>query len=306
MKTFLSRNNGPLRWQAAGALQARLPDVRGRDRLIRRVQGSGTHTGSLTGTLHNGLTFSFPDAADGSVRSMLSLCYRPPALAPVLDVALNAGGCFYDVGANIGIYTLWAASKVGPAGQMYAFEPAPATFEHLTRLVRMNGLGNVTAIPAAVGARRGVGYLRTVADASGLAHLTTAPAGLVDCLEAPLTTLDDHVTRHRPPTLIKIDVEGHELAVLQGAGDLLATHRPVVVLEAIPSHQARTGSSTRALFDLLSAADYEVFSLTPRGLAPATEANLTVNVLALARDNHAHSTVAARLAETRFARNQCP
>ncbi|WP_157904376.1 FkbM family methyltransferase [Parafrankia soli] len=303
MRTFLSSNTGPLRWRAASVLDARLPDIRGRDRVIGRVHGRRRYSGPLCGTLHNGLEFWFPEATDGSVRSIFSLRYRPPALAPVLDVALERGGCFYDVGANIGVYTLWAAPKVGQDGQVHAFEPAPSTFENLTRLVRLNDLSNVTAVPTAVGARSGVGYLRTVAGASGLAHLTSNPD---NCLETPLTTLDDYSGCHRPPALVKIDVEGHELAVLQGATGLLGTHRPALVLETIPAHCARTGSSTGAVLDLLTAADYEVFNLTPGGLRPAVEGDLTVNVLALSRGNRTHGAVALRLATTRFARNQCP
>lgn len=302
MRTFPSSNTGPLRWRAAGVLDARLPDVRGRDRVIRRVRGPRRHSGPLRGTLHNGLEFAFPDATDGSVRSMLSLCYRPPSLAPVLDTVLERGDCFYDVGANIGIYTLWAAPKVGRDGQVHAFEPAPSTFEDLTRLVRLNDLSNVAAVPTAVGACSGIGYLQTVAGASGLAHLTLDPD---NCLETALTTLDDYSGRHRPPALVKIDVEGHELAVLQGATGLLGTHRPALVLETMPAHCARTGSSMGALLDLLSAADYEVFNLTPGGLRPAVDGDLTANVLALSRGNRAHGAVALRLATTRFSRNQC-
>jgi FkbM family methyltransferase len=252
MSTPVADGGGPLRWRAAGVLAARLPNARGRDRVVGLVQGSGWYEGPVRGRLHNGLGFAFPEVRDGSVRSLLALRYRPPVLAPVLRAVLSPGDCFYDVGANLGTYSLWASPLVDESGQVHAFEPVPETRGRLEALITQNALRNVTIVPAAVGAEAGVGYLRTVPGASGLAHLSTQVSEQVaeqsgvsersGCIEAPLVSLDDYARQNPPPSLVKIDVEGHELGVLRGARSLLDTHLPAVVFETIPSHQARADS----------------------------------------------------------------
>jgi FkbM family methyltransferase len=301
VSNLVTSHEGPVRWKAADVLAARLPNIRGRDRLIGWVDGRVTYGGPVTGTLHNGLEFDLPDASDGEIRSLLSLRYKPPVLAPVLRAILTEGDCFYDVGANLGIYTLWAAPLVGPTGSVHAFEPVASTRERLDRLVRRNALGSVIVVPAAVGAEDGVAHLSTVVGASGLAHVSANPEG---CTEARMVTLDSYARGTPSPRLIKIDVEGHELAVLRGAEEVLTEHRPAIVLEMIDTHQQRAGASAMEIVALLQRLGYEIFNLTPRGLRPAPTGVHTVNVLALSSREPVHRLAVQRLRKTRFARNQ--
>lgn len=306
--------SGPLRWQAAGVLSAHLPNTRGRDRVVKLVRGTAQYSGPVSGRFHNGTTFSFDDVSDGSVRAALTLRYRPPVLAPVLKAALAVGDCFYDVGANLGIYTLWAAPLVGPTGEVHAFEPVPSTRSRLENLVEANRIGHAVVVPAAVGERAGSGHMRTVAGASGLAHLTEAAEA---DLRTPVVTLDAYADAHRPPTLVKIDVEGHETRVLAGASRLLDTARPAVVMELLQSHLDRSGTTIADTIDTFAKHRYRLYNLTPRGLRPAPghgspgyaspryrSPQYTSNVLALCDDVAAHSRIAARLERHGFARNQ--
>ncbi len=311
MTTFLAGQGGPLRWKAAGILAAHLPNTRGRDRVVGWVHGRTRHNGPVRGQLHNGLAFSFPDTSDGSVRSIMALRYRPPILAPVLRAVLKPGDCFYDVGANYGIYTLWSAPLVGPTGEVHAFELVPATRDGLNRLVRQNALANVTVVASAAGAYDGSGRIRVVPGASGLAHLAGQSRAdnadgteESDGLAVTVRTLDGYAWDHRPPNLIKIDVEGHELAVLRGARELLATHHPAVVFEFISSHQARANTPSSAIPDLLADCGYQIFNLTTRDIRPVVDRTYTVNVLALSEQVDRHRAVASKLERTRFSRNQ--
>ena len=298
-----SARAGTLRERAAGRLWASLPDVRGRDRLVGLVRGRAPADPSrpVRGQLTNGVRFSFPEGSDGSVRALIPLQYAPPALAPVLETLLVAGDCCYDVGANIGLYALWAARLVGPAGEVHAFEPVPRTAALLASFVSQNAADNVRVVQAAVGASGGTVSLATVPGASGLAQV--AATGEVS---APMTTLDAYARRHRPPRLVKIDVEGHEVAVLAGARELLAEQRPAVVCEVIQRNLASSGATADDVRAELARSGYEVYCLTRRGLRPWAGGThpTSDNVLALHPEVGWHRAAAEALRSRRFSRNQ--
>ena len=126
---------------------------------------------------------------------------------------------FFDVGANIGAYTL-IASEVERAA-VVSFEPIPAAFAKLQRNVRLNGRGRVTLLPVAAGSR--AGELRMTCDgASPINRVVTDDAVADNTMVVAVETLDA-VSRRLglQPTLIKIDVEGHEPSVLAGAAACL-------------------------------------------------------------------------------------
>jgi len=295
------QGQGPLRWRLAGRLAAHLPEVRGRDRVVGWVQGpTGGYASPLRGRFVNGMRFDVDGCRDGSARALSALRYRPPALAPVFAAVLRPGDCCYDVGANIGVYTLWSAGLVGPSGQVHAFEPVPDTMAVLKAMVRRNGLPQVRLASCAVGAVVGETGMRVYRDASGLAHpiANTAAADHV----ARLTTLDAYAERHRPPDLIKIDVEGFEIDVLCGAANLLAARSPALLMEMLPGHLTRQGRGQEELVTRLADAGYLIFNLTPRGLV--AHGPFTSNVLALAPRWDRFDHVVAALERTPFPRNQ--
>jgi FkbM family methyltransferase len=294
---------GPARWRLAGRLDAWLPEVRGRDRVVGWARGPGDdYRGPLAGRFVNGMAFEVATCRDGSARALSALRYRAPALAPVFDAVLRPGDICYDVGANIGVYTLWAAGLVGPTGQVHAFEPVPPTMAVLTELVRLNRLDQVVPVASALGATVGETGLRSYQDASGLAH-AVADTRYADHV-ARQDTLDAYAGTHRPPDLVKIDVEGAEIDVLRGAGDLLATHAPALLLEMLPSHLLRHGGGEgqRELVGRLLDAGYMLFNLTPAGLVPS--GRYTSNVLALAPRSGRFAAVIDALARVPFPRNQ--
>jgi FkbM family methyltransferase len=139
-----------------------------------------------------------------------------------------------DVGANIGIYTVVLATAVGTAGRVLAFEPAPDNVDRLRRNLRLNGISNVDLLPLAVGARseRVALYL---SDDPAL-HSTSEVAAQRRAgrsLTVAASSLDmvwNDVGRPAV-SVVKIDVEGVELGVLQGARELLAACRPILLIE---------------------------------------------------------------------------
>jgi FkbM family methyltransferase len=160
---------------------------------------------------------------------------------------LGAGGVLYDVGANVGFFSLLGARLVGPGGAVYAFEPAPDNAAAVERNARLNSLPNISVIPKAVSSGAGRSRLFVVDDQSWSrleevgAHPFTERV-----IDIELVSIDDAVRSGeiRPPTVVKIDVEGAEIAVLEGMRQTLREHRPAVICELHGTHRefARTMS----------------------------------------------------------------
>lgn len=130
---------------------------------------------------------------------------------------VRGGDIVFDIGANLGAYTMLFAQWAGAEGRVYAFEPESEPFKGLLRLLDVNGLASrVVAIPAAVAASEGSAAFRAdpVHGSSRLAE-----AGEI---RVPTVTVDDVCQREQVmPRLIKIDVEGAELEVLRGARETI-------------------------------------------------------------------------------------
>lgn len=178
--------------------------------------------------------------------------YEGPEIESFLP---GPGECVIDAGAQQGIFTTLAASRVGPEGRVIAFEPAPDNLSFLRRNVEENGFSNTTIVSAALSDAEGTAALRLhpfntgghslVGDAGG-------PAVSVEC-----TTLDAYLSRFPcPPACLKIDVEGSAPAVLRGARSTLERFKPRIAVETDGPQDAER---TRAI--LSSMGCYKIQSL---------------------------------------------
>lgn len=149
---------------------------------------------------------------------------------------LGPGDVLYDIGANLGFFSLLGARIVGPQGQVYAFEPAPDNAGAIRHHAELNHLANLSVREQAVAASSGQGRLQLVQDRSWskLEGYGEHP-GTERVIDVELVTIDD--ADLPPPTLVKIDVEGAELKVLQGMRATLERHRPAVICEVHGTHQ---------------------------------------------------------------------
>ena len=135
-----------------------------------------------------------------------------------------------DVGANIGYYALLFARAVGPEGAVLCCEPEPDNLVELERTLSWNGLANVRVLPVAVGDRDGEAFLARGVNGRVSANGGPPPPGAV---AVPLRRLDTLLPEG--VDLLKVDVEGYEGRVLDGAERLLREHRPVLVVELHPA-----------------------------------------------------------------------
>jgi FkbM family methyltransferase len=143
-----------------------------------------------------------------------------------LERLVRRGDCVFDVGANAGFFTLLASELVGPAGRVVAFEPLPRNLAYLQRHLRMNRAANVRLCAAAVGDTCGTALFHVHG------HHSMGALSPTGTLPVAVVTLDGFIREEKlsPPHVIKIDVEGAEAAVLQGARDTLTRHRPYILL----------------------------------------------------------------------------
>ncbi|HKV98960.1 MAG TPA: FkbM family methyltransferase [Vicinamibacterales bacterium] len=190
----------------------------------------------------------------------------------LLAELISDGDCVFDVGANVGFYTLLAASKAGPSGRVIAFEPLPDNLRILRRHLQLNDVRNVTVIEAAAGDADGTAHFAPHAHNS-MGSLSDRGAIVVDMVS--LDTLAES-GKVPIPRAMKIDVEGAELRVLRGAARLLERSRPIILLAT------HSTSLHRECCDFLRSAGY---SLRPIDDS-ISSIDATDEILATPRDSH--------------------
>lgn len=150
-----------------------------------------------------------------------------PAESTLMKQHLRDGSICFDIGAQAGYHTLYASSLVGPSGRVFAFEPAPRNIASIKRHLVMNRLTNVTVVEAAVSNFEGISHFDCAGSAvSG--HLS-ANGGLA----VRTLSLDHEIDSGSlpEPDYIKIDAEGAELRILEGACKMLVRRHPTLSVE---------------------------------------------------------------------------
>jgi len=150
-----------------------------------------------------------------------------PQESKLMKQMLQPGSVFFDIGAQAGYHTMYASSLVGPSGRVFAFEPAPGNLVHLKQHLLMNRLTNTFVIEAAVSGANGVSHF-DCADSVVAGHLSSTGA-----LEVRTIGLDQEIDAGAlpEPDYIKIDAEGAELNILEGARKMLRRRHPTISLE---------------------------------------------------------------------------
>lgn len=188
---------------------------------------------------------------------------------------LGKGGVFYDIGANLGFFALLGAHLAGfDEGHVYAFEAAPDNADAIRSNARINGTYNVSVIAKAVSSHAGIGRLQVVDDQSWskLEEYGEHPY-TEHVIDVELVAIDDLVEAGDvlPPTVVKIDVEGAEIAVLEGMRRTIAKYRPAIICELHDTH--------REFAAAMREHDYRVLNL--EGTIPVEEAGASAHSLAL-------------------------
>jgi FkbM family methyltransferase len=211
---------------------------------------------------NSGARYAVYPADLGTYFAMLNGGVRYPS--HVLDVCraqLRPGDVFYDVGANVGHVSIQIGYHFRGAVDIVSFEPQPNLAYQLAVSAALNGVPAFQVFDVLLGDHEGGAELfltQTSAHASLVARDPTAKP-----LPRQMSTIDGLIGAAviRPPSVVKIDVEGAEMQVLKGARHMLKVHRPLLVLEA-DSNMGRFGYNKEDLFLFLrSTGDYRFFDI---------------------------------------------
>jgi FkbM family methyltransferase len=179
--------------------------------------------------------------------------------AQLLARHVKPGGTFYDVGANVGFYTLLVSRLVGPTGRVISFEPSPRNLGFLRHHLSLNSAANVEVLDLAVSDSEGVAQFSVDGDPKK-SQITAAGD-----ITVQTTTLDRLMGELPFPDLIEMDIEGAEYAALRGAEQLLRKSNPVIFLST-HGHDVH-----RACCELLRTLGYKLNAIGTRSIDETDE-----------------------------------
>jgi FkbM family methyltransferase len=191
-----------------------------------------------------------------------------------LDRILKPGGTFIDVGANMGLYTLFAAKRVAPHGAVVAIEPSSRDFSRLEAHLALNHLINVHSLKIAISnCSKEADLLIAPENISGhntlgyFAYDSVTPQGKE---RVRVERLDDVVQRIglQRIDVLKIDIEGAELHALHGAKKILKLFRPVILLEVFDRALKHQGCDSTQIWEFLAQEHYRLYRFDEKTALP--------------------------------------
>jgi len=210
------------------------PEMPGKTRMARRLLGSSILAKDVKIRSRRGIEFVTPSIQEPvGFYLLINGVYEADALEFILDL-LEPGGVFIDVGANIGSFTLPVARHLGASGRVIAIESSPKVFPYLRQNVALNALTNVSLIQCAASEndRLEAPFYEAPIDNFGMGSLG---AQFHDAPISVMTRTLDSILEERQierVNLIKVDVEGFEVAVFRGAEKLLTgDDSPIIIFE---------------------------------------------------------------------------
>ncbi len=182
--------------------------------------------------------------------------YEPDQEAALVEL-IRPGDTFFDVGANMGIFSLLASAA---GAKVFAFEPSQKVYQFLTANIESNNRQNsVITIPEAVSDKEGaVQFFETRTGNYGVGRIINFnPNVQKESYEVKTNTLESFVKKYGSPSVLKIDVEGAEYPILKGASGILKEISPTILVEFHPKEIKAFGGDVRECLDILSGCGYE-------------------------------------------------
>jgi FkbM family methyltransferase len=184
-----------------------------------------------------------------------------------LNRFLRSGDVFFDIGSNIGLFSLHASVIVGESGKIIAFEPTPDSFKKLVENIELNNIKNI--LPVNIGLSDKKGFLELNISGNGY-DAWNSFANLndnyyIEKRAVEVLTLDDFIAQNNISkiNLIKLDVEGWELFVIRGGENYIKNAKDLVLLIEFTEENAfAAGYYVHEIYDLLKSWGYEWYSFT--------------------------------------------
>jgi FkbM family methyltransferase len=230
-----------------------------------------------------------------------------PETCVLLRAILHESDICLDIGANVGYLTAIMAQAVGENGSVIAFEPLPQAYRLLEMTVRESDLRNVQLKNLGCGhARSRTKLYYSASQQMGGSYIALGPQAEpeeLDCVEVEIADLDSELGNLHRIDFVKMDIEGAEIDALQGMRQLLAAHRPSLVVEINAPCLARNSATPQDLVQFLWEHQYRVFEISSGDaklrefvLAQPVEVALEINILAVHEDRF--EAVCAKLLES--------
>lgn len=171
-----------------------------------------------------------------------------------LKEILNPGDTYVDVGANIGTLVLTASNTVSNSGEVVGIEAHPETFKNLEANIKLNKFTNIKLIRSAVGNHKGSLFFSNINSDDQNKVLLEQKSGI----EIEVNSLDELLSEYSNISLLKIDVEGYEKYVLEGALETLKKTK-IILFESWEEHFANYGYDTGHIIQILNDQGFEVY-----------------------------------------------
>lgn len=169
---------------------------------------------------------------------------------------------FFDIGANVGSYTILASGCI--AAKSVSFEPIPATFEWLKKNIELNHLNDVVlARNIGIGSSKNILYFTKAFDTVNHVVINPGSMNSEEMIKVPVEDLDTIVTKEGIPILIKIDVEGFETDVLNGMSQTLPSEDLKAIIIELNGSGARYAYDERLIHEQLMSHNFRPYDYDP-------------------------------------------
>lgn len=179
---------------------------------------------------------------------------------------IKPGYVVYDIGANIGLHSLYLSNMIGPNGRCYSFEPTRGTFDSLNENVKLNGFTNIETLNLALSDKEETLQIYKSTNGydawnslGGFQKIGNNQYDLENVSCIPMDRFLELYPEVRHPDFLKIDTEGWELHVLKGAYNLLKNEAPVIMMEYAQRNLNLTNTKQSDLYDYLTSLGYNLY-----------------------------------------------
>jgi len=174
---------------------------------------------------------------------------------------VKEGDVFFDIGTNVGYYTLMVAKRIGNNGKVFSFEPVTSTFDKLKANVEKNNFKNVSLNKIGISdISQEIEINISDADNSGMSSLIHIPNSSKKEVIKTIS-LDEYLKEKELEkiNLIKIDVEGVEFQAIKGMTETLIKYSPIVLVEILSSKLGQIGKTNTEIYNLFYKNDYKAY-----------------------------------------------
>lgn len=243
--------------------------IRGRLHVVRMLVKHLSRQHDVRMTIKDGIHVVVPSLSEPIGQELLAYGRYEEEVDLFLRTHLTSGSIFLDVGANIGLHSARASQIVGPNGRVIAVEASPRIYQRLRHTVEDNNLLNVETLNVAAtdGSTESLPFWDAPPDHFGMGALVEQYGK--EPVQVPTRSIDNllrdaHVSRI---DVMKVDVEGFESGVFQGARELLKSpHAPIVIFEVLDWAERRAGLEVGSSQRILQSYGYDLYEMNGRQL----------------------------------------